>query len=100
MKKFETAIETLYSFHCPGCGYDHSVRTSGHEPRWELTGLEEDTPTVSPSILVNANIPGATRCYSFVRSGKVEYLSDCTHSLAGKTVDMLDYETKGDHKKS
>jgi hypothetical protein len=27
-------------------------------------------------------------CHSFVRNGKIEYLSDCTHNLAGKTVDI------------
>lgn len=27
-------------------------------------------------------------CHSFVRNGKIEFLSDCTHELAGKTVEL------------
>lgn len=29
-------------------------------------------------------------CHSFVRNGKIEYLNDCTHELAGQTVELLD----------
>ena len=33
--------------------------------------------------------PGAeTCCHSFVRDGKIEFLSDCTHALAGQTVPL------------
>lgn len=27
-------------------------------------------------------------CHSFITDGQIQYLSDCTHSLAGKTVPM------------
>lgn len=27
-------------------------------------------------------------CHSFVRDGKIEFLGDCTHEFAGKTVDL------------
>lgn len=27
-------------------------------------------------------------CHSFVRDGQIEFLSDCTHALAGKTVSL------------
>ena len=30
------------------------------------------------------------RCHSFVRSGRIEFLSDSTHALAGQTVDLPD----------
>lgn len=52
-------------------------------------------PTVSPSILVqygghDAGIDGAPpkQCHMFVRDGQIQYLSDSTHELAGKTVPM------------
>jgi hypothetical protein len=37
-------------------------------------------------------LPGAieVRCHSFVRAGMIEFLSDCTHELAGKTVPIPD----------
>jgi hypothetical protein len=28
------------------------------------------------------------RCHTFVKNGQIEFLSDCTHELAGKTVNM------------
>ncbi|MGC4033677.1 MAG: hypothetical protein QM754_18485 [Tepidisphaeraceae bacterium] len=28
------------------------------------------------------------RCHSFVRDGQIEFLGDCTHELAGKTVPL------------
>jgi len=30
------------------------------------------------------------RCHSFVRDGRIEFLSDCTHALKGQTVDLPD----------
>lgn len=27
-------------------------------------------------------------CHSFVTDGRIQFLSDCTHSLAGQTVDL------------
>jgi hypothetical protein len=30
-------------------------------------------------------------CHSFVRDGRIQFLGDCTHSLANQTVDLPDY---------
>lgn len=75
---------------CPGCGYWHLFDLG----RWQFNG-DLDRPTFSPSMLVNANIdrtkhPKLHRCHSFVRDGKIQFLNDCTHELAGKTVDLPD----------
>jgi hypothetical protein len=60
-----------------------------------------DTPTFSPSIMVTWDFyPGGVEagqavkkvCHSFIREGRIEYLGDCTHELAGQTVDMPDWE--------
>ena len=58
---------------------------------WAWNGSEE-MPTISPSVLVTG-VRGDTgeealRCHSFVREGRIEYLSDCLHEMAGKTVDL------------
>jgi hypothetical protein len=81
-----------YSFHCPGCSDDHVITTKPYPRGWDFDG-NEAAPTFSPSILV---YPGrdmkdgvaveTPRCHSFVRAGRIEYLSDCTHALAGQTV--------------
>lgn len=82
----------LLAFHCPGCGYDHGFRVGGHgpKPRWTWNG-SFDAPTFSPSLLCNQDSP-ANRCHSFVKEGRIEFLSDCFHDLRGMTVDLPDFE--------
>jgi hypothetical protein len=67
---------------CPACEYGHFFDLG-----WTFNG-DLEKPTFSPSMLVYGghNTP---RCHSFVREGRIEYLSDCEHSMAGKTVDLL-----------
>jgi len=68
-------------FWCPGCEGGHAV-----DDKWKMTGTPE-SPTLSPSVLSTfGETPG--RCHLFVRSGQLQFLSDCTHALAGKTVPM------------
>lgn len=85
------------AFHCPGCGCSHGVNTDpSRQPLWQLT-LKDNKPTVTPSILVrHGKYPdpednlkyGETRCHLFIKNGMIEYLSDCTHKLAGQTIPM------------
>lgn len=56
--------------------------------RWQFNG-DVERPTFSPSMLAQGNHAGKPwRCHSFVRDGCIEYLSDCTHSMAGQTVEL------------
>lgn len=73
---------------CPGCNSNHRITN----PPWTWNG-DFEKPTFSPSILVNAGseTPGVPVCHHFVRDGKIEYLSDCTHAMAGRTVEMEDF---------
>lgn len=100
-----------FDFVCPGCGDTHSVG-----PTWTFNG-DLERPTFSPSLLVRSGhfVPshkpddncwctynaeqkakGETDeapfscgiCHSFIRDGRIEFLSDCTHKLAGQTVDL------------
>lgn len=94
----ESAGTTLW-FMCPGCKSHHMVTVgAGDGPRWTWNG-SLDAPTLSPSILVTRPAvpnpePGfeefaqALRCHSFVRDGRIQFLSDCSHALAGQTVDL------------
>lgn len=82
---------------CPGCqaakgwGGLHQIGVLGPagEPaygkQWEWD-RDLETPTVSPSILVT----GRGTCHSFLKNGQWQFLADCTHPLAGQTVDMVD----------
>lgn len=80
-------------FTCPGCEMSHGVQVQPDQrPRWDWNG-SMDKPTFSPSIRV-AWYHGDQQfvCHSFVRDGDIEFLSDCTHALAGKTVPIPEWE--------
>lgn len=86
------------AFHCPGCDETHVVPVSGSHA-WGWNG-SDDSPTFTPSILIYAIEPmwtddeGKThghRCHSFVKDGKIQFLQDCTHTLAGKTVEIPEW---------
>ena len=70
-------------FWCPGCDDLHAV-----DETWQVTG-PYGRLTIAPSVLVQyGNHDGAKRCHSFVRNGRIEFLSDCTHELAGQTAEL------------
>lgn len=75
-------------FNCPGCKLLDPRRGHGLVrlviPRWTWDGNLE-RPTISPSILTHY---GRDVCHSFIREGRIEFLIDSTHSLAGTTVDL------------
>lgn len=79
--------EGHWIFHCPGCGYGHFF-----DHRWTWNG-STTAPTFRASLLIGGVVgevgaPREHRCHLFVTDGKIQYLSDCTHELAGKTVEM------------
>ncbi len=95
------------SFYCPGCESRHHVQIAPASPAWGFNG-DYDRPTFTPSVLVQgfkrvtdetgewdgrwekdaAGNPIPFVCHSCVRDGKIQFLSDCTHWLAGQTVDL------------
>ena len=79
-----------FLFQCPGCGNSHWFKTVGSPPVWSFNG-DMDEPTISPSILVSGDHDGKFVCHSFVAAGMIRFLSDCTHPLAGQTVEIPDW---------
>ena len=80
-------------FWCPGCDQAHGIAFGdGPGPRWEWNG-DVDSPTFRPSIMVNRGHenPAAPVCHSFVTNGQIEFLADCTHEMAGKTVRLREW---------
>ena len=79
----------VFRFHCPGCNCAHSFRvnaqrTSDGKGCWQFDG-SMTAPTFFPSLLRDG--PGA-RCHSYVENGRIRFLEDCDHALAGQTVDL------------
>jgi len=92
-KKVCHEIKTVEGVHhgwmiwCPGCGFAHVF-----DGRWQFDG-DREKPTFVGSMLVHRspNWPAEHshgRCHSFVRDGRIQFLSDCDHELAGQTVDL------------
>jgi hypothetical protein len=82
------------TFWCPGCDGAHRVQHgNGPGARWEWNG-SLDKPTFKPSIFVNArqSNPMVPSCHSFVTDGRIQFLNDCTHALAGQTVDLPEWD--------
>lgn len=94
------------SFWCPGCDRAHTVETG--PGRWDWNS-SKTAPTFTPSVLVHYRHwePPVTPenleafkaepweqhqvdviCHSFVTDGRIQFLGDSTHSLAGHTVDL------------
>jgi hypothetical protein len=59
-----------------------------YKDKWSFNG-DFEKATFRPSMLIHPNNMHG-RDHFFVTDGKIEYLSDCEHALAGKTVDMVD----------
>ncbi|MBB5885453.1 hypothetical protein DYQ93_11510 [Xanthomonas sp. LMG 8992] len=92
---------------CPGCVAgahmlptdwcpDDRVRSPHYtgKAQWGFNG-DLTRPTLSPSILSTYHWgPERTQvvCHSFVRDGQIQFLGDCTHALAGQTVDLPEVE--------
>lgn len=84
------------------------VTYGGGSSTWSWDG-DLERPTISPSVLVHPhdrfidgslerpaltapeNITTTPLCHSFVTDGRIEYLSDSTHALAGQTVDLPEW---------
>lgn len=111
-RKARKAEGGLVLFYCPGCRCHHGVNVERNNPNpmtgaaWDWNG-SLDSPTFSPSILVRGTVPITDDehakimagehvepkplvCHSFVRDGRIEFLGDCTHELAGQTVEIPD----------
>ena len=72
----------------PGLPCPVQIRVSGPHPVWGWNG-DVYNPTFSPSILTR--LPWGPkgkeiRNHVFVRCGKIQYLSDCSHKYAGKAM--------------
>lgn len=89
-------IYSALMFVCPGCLEAHHgssgihmlpVNSTEKSPSWDWDGNLE-APTLSPSILTKHQ--DGFVCHSFLKAGVFEFLTDSTHSLAGKLAELPD----------
>lgn len=93
MKLHRMAVD-YYAFQCPGCGNAHAVTVNNKRnscgASWMWNG-SMDKPTFTPSINCNAN-DAVNRCHSFIADGRIMFLADSHHALAGQTVEIPEWE--------
>ena len=107
---------TGVGWYCPGCKTRHGIATDGPpgttRPIWGWN-RDVNAPTFTPSVLTTREMghPPVTAenlaeyksnpwpqtkvkhvCHVFITDGQIQFLSDCTHELAGQTVPMPDWE--------
>lgn len=89
MAKFHTDRDSIV-FQCPGCKTGHRLPVEGPNA-WQWN-RDLDAPTLSPSIFVRSGkSTGGRVCHSHICEGRIQFLDDCTHELAGQTVDLPDW---------
>lgn len=79
---------------CPGCGDYHLF-----DNRWSFNG-DMEKPTFRNSMLATIDWPKyhpeldkpKEICHSYVTDGRIEFLSDCTHTHARQTMDLPDID--------
>lgn len=86
-----------YCVECPACKISHAILTACQDPDakiWKFNG-DLERPTFYPAVLA-PSIDEATGqpiiCHFYVDLGRIRYLPDCTHELAGKQVELPELE--------
>lgn len=82
-------------FFCNGCGHRHFVSDKNtnipnlpESSIWTFNGNFEN-PTIAPSLKLTS--PGYV-CHSVITNGKIRFCPDCTHHLAGQTIELPEIE--------
>lgn len=81
-----------FSIFCPACQVEHQIWTTErnyNKALWQFNN-DMEKPTFSPSVKITIGHHPKPNdiCHFFIRDGRIEYCDDCTHSLAGRVVDL------------
>lgn len=91
MDKGKLTTDGCFLWYCPGCEGYHGVPIEGGRAWGWNKSLT--SPILNPSVLVYGHptsppFKPQPRCHCFVRDGKIQFLTDSEHKLAGQTVEM------------
>jgi len=75
----DKAGPSLIAWWCPGCKGMHAAPLD----RWHWNSSLKE-PTLRPSVVHD----GPPKCHCWIRDGQVDFLGDCGHEFAGKTVPL------------
>ena len=84
------SIQGGFAHWCVACDQMHVIPTGApYKVHWTFDGNVE-APTFGPSVKITwgRGEQPPLICHYFVRAGCIEYCSDSTHTLAGKTLPL------------
>ncbi|MBV8885775.1 MAG: hypothetical protein JO235_17515 [Chroococcidiopsidaceae cyanobacterium CP_BM_RX_35] len=92
----ENGVVVGYRFYCPGCSENHALYIRPNKAlsgaTWDFNG-DIEKPAFYPSLLTIIEQSKRFKvCHLYVRDGKLQFLTDCTHSLAGQLVEIPDQD--------
>jgi hypothetical protein len=81
-----------YTHWCPGCKSIHNIWTETRNSlgaTWSFNG-DVEKPTFNPSVRIQWESGERVKlcCHYFIKDGRIEYCSDCTHDLKGQTIPL------------
>lgn len=85
----ESETQRQYIFNCAGCDQEHTF----NDGLWSWNN-DYEKPTIEGSYLIHGYRFDENRnsvplvCHSHIKDGMIEYLTDCTHNLAGQTIEL------------
>lgn len=84
IKKYDNGTNYHLQFYCEGCGCAHTINET-----WQFDE-NYNKPTINPSVLVTYEKKQGVKdvCHSFIKAGDIQYLGDCTHQYANKTIPL------------
>ena len=100
MAKLVQLIGYGFMHWCPACGDQHLFYTQVKTKSGALWSFDNnfEQPTFTPSMVItypavkwNDKEFPERRCHYILRHGKIVYLGDSTHHLAGRTIDLPDF---------
>jgi hypothetical protein len=80
---------------CPACQTEHGIWTTERNYNRAIWKFNNSlvSPTFAPSVKITiGHHPQPPEiCHFFIRDGKIEYCDDCTHAMAGRTVELPEF---------
>lgn len=90
MAKLIKRVVEYYMFYCSGCKYQHTYSVFEDGSQWKFNG-DMGKASFIPSLLnriIDQEGNETSRCHLFVTDGQIIYCADCTHELAGQTIEL------------
>jgi hypothetical protein len=79
-----------YEHWCSGCAAPHRLEIGARMPSGQRLGFDGDIyrPSFEPEIV---HEDGDRVCRYLLRGGRLHFAADCTHALAGQSVELPDF---------